>query len=365
MAAIKWAKKRICVLLAGFLVLSSSFGISEPFPGRPDSFPRRIWAACDFEEQRQEIVWIGEKETVNIPDYPGNNTAGKAKRYGEAATHILPVHLMTPLRMNSDNGIYFRYFSQSVSEVGVEFHTSNGMMAYIAFTPDAGKWTEVWSEIRLKPDADPATDSILNDIVLTAEPADNTVEPVFIVDDLICFSNDPSLPDVPEEPFPHRVFGVWNFDVFDDYHPWTKDHYAVITTDDRLPEKWGTAHSVKHPRNDYQWIRLIIEPLQAVGVCTKLRFRYLLNNAPMLQIMIFDATMQDNRTVRIDKPILGAWTTADVNFTRDGVWNGGSKEPFSPGNRVDDLFFFPGFTAEEDNELLLDDVVLYDSGSCQ
>src|SRR6187401_3142252 len=42
---------------------------------RPDHFPHRIWAACDFEAQTPDYAWFGPAETKNIPMYPGNATA--------------------------------------------------------------------------------------------------------------------------------------------------------------------------------------------------------------------------------------------------------------------------------------------------
>ena len=82
----------------------------------------------------------------------------------------------------------------------------------------------------------------------------------------------------------------------------------------------------------------------------------------MVQVMMFDATVQDNRTIRIDDPVLGAWTAAVLDFTRDSRRNSGDMTPFNPGNRVDDIFFFPGFVSPGEAELLLDEVVLYDAG---
>jgi hypothetical protein len=42
---------------------------------RPDHFPHRIWAACDFEGQTPDYACFGPTQTKNIPNYPGNITA--------------------------------------------------------------------------------------------------------------------------------------------------------------------------------------------------------------------------------------------------------------------------------------------------
>lgn len=47
-------------------------------------------------------------------------------------------------------------------------------------------------------------------------------------------------------------------------------------------------------------ISLQIEPPRPVGAKTKLRFRYHLTRASALTLQIFDATVQDNRHVRLN-----------------------------------------------------------------
>ncbi len=47
-------------------------------------------------------------------------------------------------------------------------------------------------------------------------------------------------------------------------------------------------------------ISLQIEPPRPVGAKTKLRFRYHLTGASALTLQIFDATVQDNRHVRLN-----------------------------------------------------------------
>ena len=49
---------------------------------RPERFPHRIWAACDFEGQTPDYAWFGTRDTKNIVDYPGNATALAAQPGG-------------------------------------------------------------------------------------------------------------------------------------------------------------------------------------------------------------------------------------------------------------------------------------------
>lgn len=350
------------IAAVGFTAISPCVE-GDTYHGRPDRFPRRIWAACDFEQHRQDVVWIGSAETANIPQYPGNTTACRARQFGKGTELFMAVKPVPPPRTNQSNGIYFRYYCEAVSSVTIELIIGNGKSSRIVVDdPVNGEWSELWANIVIEHGDASNGEYVLSDIVIIADCTKSAVKSFFLIDDIICFSNDPALSEAPDEPFPRRVIGVWQFDVFDDYHPWTKNHYAIVRHDNRLPNDWGVARSVKHPVKDYQWIRLIIEPLQAVGECTKLSFRYFQRNAQMLQVMIFDATVQDNRYIRLDDPVLDVWTTAVLNFTRDGIYNSGNRTLFKPGNRLDDIFFFPGFELCEGTELLIDDVVLYDAG---
>ena len=119
------------------------------------------------------------------------------------------------------------------------------------------------------------------------------------------------------------------------------------------------------PRSDGEpgrWIRLQIEPPRPVGARTQLRFRYHLTGAQRLTVQVFDVTDQDNRHVRLDDLVEGAWTTQYVDFTHDGPRNDGSDTPFAAGHKVDDLFFFVEPDGDETAELIVDEVVLYDAG---
>src|SRR6478672_11364063 len=78
--------------LAGFLWATRVATAAEPIETqqvrgavraeirRPEHFPHRIWAACDFEGQTPDYGWFGRPDTNQIPAYPGNFTALSAER---------------------------------------------------------------------------------------------------------------------------------------------------------------------------------------------------------------------------------------------------------------------------------------------
>ena len=55
---------------------------------RPDHFPHRIWAACDFEAATPDYAWFGPAETKNIPEV--SRQRDRAGREGEAVRELQP-----------------------------------------------------------------------------------------------------------------------------------------------------------------------------------------------------------------------------------------------------------------------------------
>jgi hypothetical protein len=100
-----------------------------------------------------------------------------------------------------------------------------------------------------------------------------------------------------------------------------------------------------------------------VGAHTKLGFRYFLTGATACTVQIFDATVQDNRHVRLTDLKQGEWTTLYLDFSKDSRRNDGTaNSPFAAGNLVDDLFFFlEGGSGNP--TLFVDEVVLFDAAA--
>jgi hypothetical protein len=101
-----------------------------------------------------------------------------------------------------------------------------------------------------------------------------------------------------------------------------------------------------------------------VGAHTKLRFRYHLTGATAMTVQIFDATVQDNRHLRLRDLKQNVWTTLCLDLSRDTRRNdGAANSPLAAGNLVDDIFFFVEGDGSKTATLHLDEVVLYDAGS--
>jgi hypothetical protein len=181
-----------------------------------------------------------------------------------------------------------------------------------------------------------------------------------LIDDVIFFATDPALPPEPE-PFPNRVILLAAFDTGPKERYWPGDFELV--EDPPVGAFWRAAKGV--PRRDGKgpFIRLGIEPPRPVGGHTKLRFRYFLTGATACTVQIFDATVQDNRHVRLTDLKQGEWTTLYLDFSKDSRRNDGTpNSPFAAGNLVDDLFFFLE-GGRGNPTLFVDEVVLFDAAA--
>jgi hypothetical protein len=113
---------------------------------RPEHFPHRIWAACDFEAQTPDYAWFGPTETKNIPIYPGNVTAlgarpGSGGKYSALKTGMNPVP--GPV-MGKVNKLYLRYYLKGTSEAIFQHYSlssnDNNHIRVSGLTE--GKWSE-------------------------------------------------------------------------------------------------------------------------------------------------------------------------------------------------------------------------------
>src|SRR5262245_45607418 len=113
---------------------------------RPDHFPHRIWAACDFEAQTPDYAWFGPTELKNIPSYPGNRTALSAHprsgaKFSAIKTGMNPVP--GPM-MGKVNKLYLRYYLKGTSEATFQHYSlSSNDNNHIRVTGlTQGKWSE-------------------------------------------------------------------------------------------------------------------------------------------------------------------------------------------------------------------------------
>src|SRR4026208_2387873 len=107
------------VVVGAFAVLAAVYvlpgvaqrGTNRDNLHRPEHFPHRIWAACDFEGQTPDFGWFGRAETNVIPKYPGNAPALAAAPgpYLDFSAVMTGVNPVPGPRMGKVNHLFVRY----------------------------------------------------------------------------------------------------------------------------------------------------------------------------------------------------------------------------------------------------------------
>lgn len=194
--------------------------------------------------------------------------------------------------------------------------------------------------------------------IFAGKPADASRYNLWI-DDVIFFATDPALPPEKER-FPNRVIFLAAFDTGEKEKYWPGD-FELADKDAPAGSYWRVARAVPRKDGKSKLVRLQVEPPRPVGARSKLRFRYHLTGASQMTVQIFDATVQDNRHVRLHGLKQNEWVTAYIDLARDSRRNDGTPNSrCTAGNKVDDLFFFLPASVPEP-QLFLDEVVLYDA----
>jgi hypothetical protein len=344
-------------------------GTATARTNRPAMFPHRIWAACDFEGQTPDYGWFGRAVTNDVPLYPGNRTAlaGAERPYRNVGAIMAGINPVPGPRMGKENGLFLRYFLKGGATATFQhFSLTREDNWHIVMDGLAeGRWEEI--TLNFTRDArrnDGSAEGFaegerMDDFKLFAGQPAEAARYELLIDDVIFFANDPARPPEPE-PFPRRVILLAAFDTGPKEKYWPGDFEIVESPP--AGAFWRAARSVPR-RNNGQFLRMAISPPRPVGAHTKLRFRYHLSGARAMIVQIFDATVQDNRHIRLNDPKENEWTTLYLDFARDSRRNDGTANSvFTAGNLVDDLFFFVEGDGTRTATLFVDEVVLFDAG---
>jgi hypothetical protein len=351
-------------------------GVARVEQTRPDHFPYRIWAACDFEARTPDYAWFGPAEFVNIPRYAGNGTAlgVKEKPYGKFAALMTGINPVPGPMMGKVNKMYCRYFLKGGSEATFQYFSltrnDNNHIRVSGLTE--GKWAEV--TLNFTRDAarnDGSKEAFvrgerMDDLkVFVGKPNDGKDYELFL-DDIIFFDDDPDEPRE-LEPFPNRVIFLAAFDTGIDAKSKPKywpGAFEVLTEKKGAPKDsyWGVAKAVPHEETKGKWVRLEVKPPRPVGAHTKLRFRYHISGASAMTVQVFDSTDKVNRHIKMNDLKQDAWQWAMLDFTKDARRNDGSDTPFFPDNEVGDIFFLVRPDSDKEVNLYLDEITLFDAG---
>ena len=91
---------------------------------------------------------------------------------------------------------------------------------------------------------------------------------------------------------------------------------------------------------------------------TWVKFKYFINKNEPIGVFVFDLTQRDNWAGTIADPVVGKWTEATLNVTRDFRKKGAGSAKFRAGDALDDVFVHAGKPGDEELKLIVDDVQL-------
>jgi hypothetical protein len=356
------------VLLSNWLNAAEPSGTARADAARPEYFPHRIWAACDFEGQTPDYQWFGVTETNQIPMYAGNFRALAAAPgpYNKVSATMAGMNPVPGPRMGKINQLYLRYWVDGGRTATFQHFNLTCEDNWHIDVTDLQQ--RRWSEITLNFTRDArrndgsaerfAEGDRMDDFkVLVGQPG-SAAKYRLCLDDIIFFATDPDLPPEPE-PFPNRVIYLAAFDTGSKEKYWPGDF--DLAEQPPSGAYWRAARAIPAKNGKGQLVRLEIKPPRPIGANTRLRFRYYLRGTSEMTVQLFDATVQDNRHVRLSKLKGGTWETQYIDFSRDSQRNDGTRpSPFSAGNKVDDLFFLLDGNGEAKEQLFVDEVLLYD-----
>jgi inosine-uridine nucleoside N-ribohydrolase len=343
---LKWYVERVA---AGPAVLPRQ----PPNPSRllpPDAMPNRVHAFEDFETDIEKRWWMsGKAETADVP--PGSKRACRGvltqdfdDLMGDLRTMYTAV-IFNPVPgppMGKQPRLRFRYKLHGTDTLRVQIYSlSKGYHRCLTLTGlPQDRWelgTVDMTAVR-RPDGSGgplAENERIDDIQFYVDPRAE-----LLIDDIVLY-DAPAAGE--KRPFPERLLFTGWFDTGKQGKEWPGTFEIVENG-----YFWKAARSV--PRESGEpWIRLHLRGQRPAGAATELFFRYRLQGADSLRVVLVNRSAKSQHTATLDRLEQGRWAEATASFPKDGP---------HAGDGIDEIHFLLPRGAE----LLLDDVLLYAPG---
>lgn len=314
--------------------------------------PNRVHAFEDFETDIEQRWWMsGKLETANVP--PGSKRACRGvltqdfdDRMGDMKAMYTAV-IFNPVPgppMGKHPRLSFRYWLKGTDTMRVQIYSlTNGYHRHLTLTGlPQGQWqagTVDMTAVR-RPDGSggPLSENErIDDIQFYTEP---TAE--LLIDDIVLY--DAAGPEE-KRPFPERFLFTGWFDTGKQGKEWPGTFDIV----ERRKPLDKVAKSVLNPKLDAPWIQLHLRGERPLGDATQLFFRYRLQGAESMRVLLVNRTQTDVHTIELKALKKDEWAETTVDFSADKPRR---------GDRVDEIQFL----LPKGAELLLDDVLLYEPG---
>jgi purine nucleosidase len=312
--------------------------------------PVRVHTFEDYETDIEKRWWMsGRAETANVP--PGSTRSCRGVltmdfdgQMGDTRTMYNAV-IFNPVPgppMGPNTRLSFRYWLKGTGTMRVQLYSlSNGYHRYLSVTDLVqGSWQSATVDMTAmrRPDVSGgplAADERIDDIQFYVDPSAE-----LLIDDIVLYDAAP-----PDEarPFPKRLLYTGWFDTGKQGNEWPGDFEIVPH---QPPLSWKAAKSVPNAELGQPWIRVYLRGQRLLGETTQLRFRYRLTGADHMQIVLADSRTKLSLVQVLKTQRSDAWAETTIAFVH------------KPAAHVDEI----RFVLPAGGELLLDDVLLYESG---
>jgi hypothetical protein len=248
--------------------------------------------------------------------------------------------------MGKNPRLSFRYWLKGTDTLRIQIYSlSKGYHRYLTVS---GLTQEKWqsgtvdmTQVR-RPDGSggPLSEGErIDDVQFYVEP---TAE--LIIDDMCLYD---AAPDGEKRPYPRRFLFTGWFDSGKQGKEWPGTFDIAV----KKGYFWNAAKSVENPKLEAPWIQLGLRGPRPVGDTTHLVFRYRLEGADSMKVVLVNRTQKTEHAVELKGLKKGDWAEAFVDFSA------GSTKP-RKGDKVDEIQFLLAKGAE----LLIDDLLLYEPG---
>jgi hypothetical protein len=333
---------------------------TQPIPQGP--LPLRIHVFEDYETDIEKRWWLrGVAETNNVPPSLSstvpNRRACRATptkdfddKMGDPAKQWKAV-VFNPVPgppMGANTRLSFRYWLDRTDTLRVQIYSlSKGYHRFLLLTnlPQRA-WhsaTVDMTEAR-RPDGSGgplAEDERIDDIQFYVTPQAD-----LLIDDIVLYE---AAPAGETDAFPARIVFTGWFDTGRQGagNEWPGD-FEIVKHEP--PRTWKAARAVTNTSTGQPWIRVHLRGLRPLSEVTRLRFRYRLRGADMLDVALANAKTGRDWNATLAGLATGRWAEASVDFAIGGR-----------GAFADEL----RFVAPKNAELLVDDVLLFEPGAVE
>ncbi|MBY0522728.1 MAG: nucleoside hydrolase [Gemmataceae bacterium] len=319
--------------------------------------PNRVHAFEDFETDHEKRWWMsGKAETANVPSDSTRACRGVLTQdfddlQGDLATMYTAV-IFNPVPgppMGKNPRLSFRYWLKGTDTLRVQIYSlSKGYHRYLTVTKlpqEKWEWGTVDMTAARRPDGTGgplSEEERIDDIQFYVEP---TAE--LLVDDIVLY--DAATPEQ-KRPYPNRVLYTGLFDTGAGPKDRSKHWPGEFEIAPKKGSFWNAAKSVENGKLEVPWIQLGLKGERPIGATTQLFFRYRLEGADTIKVVLVNRTRKESHVVELKALEKGEWAEVVADFSAD------AKVKPKKGDRVDEIQFL----LPKGADLLIDDVLLYE-----